>query len=98
QPRAFANVRDLRAVALLLPVERPRRPMRDHAREMNRNAFGRHCDHFRLDRRIPRWNEEAEPDAPCHDDVSFLASGKRSMTLLGGESDRWRLTGALSTS
>src|SRR5262245_14640179 len=82
QLRAFADVLDLRAVALLLSVERPRRSMCDHAREMNRNALGRHCDDFRLDRRISRWNEEAEPDAPGHDDVSFLASAKRSMEAL----------------
>src|SRR5262245_25122526 len=90
QLRAFADMRDLRAVALLLSVERARRSMRDHAREMNRNPLGRHCDHFRLNRRIPRGNEEAEPDVPCHDDVSFLARAKRSMEALGGESDRLR--------
>jgi hypothetical protein len=37
---------------------------------MNRNAFRCHLDHFRLDRRISWWNEEAEPGAPCHDDYS----------------------------
>src|SRR5262249_1018651 len=64
QPRAFADVRDLAAVAFFLALVGPARLAREQPREMDRDIGWRERDQFRFDVRIARWNEKAEACTP----------------------------------
>src|SRR5271163_160414 len=62
---AIVDILDHRAVALGLPRERARSAVRDHAVEVQRDAFRRHCDHFRFHGRVPRRHQKAQPAPPA---------------------------------